>query len=469
LTRPKTAFVVFVASYALCLAGERPARSQDSTASIRPPAITAAERDARIAFLKKHAVPVSSIDPGTVDFAELEPLRAAIGDCRIVMLGEATHGDGPVFSAKIRLIKFLHQRMGFDVLAFESGFYDMRRAGADVRSGKDPEQALATALFVDWSASTQTRPLWRYLAEQRNAGRPLELAGFDMQFTGSASTDHLLKDLDEFLSRAGLPPEAETAASRVKAALALVFEDPGFIAKGSEFQKVKPEDQAEALTAHNALAEALASLSLPGEPERLERDYWVQLLKSSASFLEMNWRIDPLAMDDKTRDWAINLRDRQMGDNFVWLAKQAYPDRKIIVWAATGHIIRQRYSHTNAYGPAVPMGDWIDKVLGPEVYSVGFTAYEGWWGTVEMPMPAEAPPAVRNSLEELLFSAGFAYAFLDLRNSGPGGPWLRGPLLCRALRYMPVLTDWSRLLDGIFFLRKTSPSVRSDFYRLRDE
>lgn len=466
--RSRMVFLVLAAAgYALWLAGDGIAHIRETGGQV--PSLTKAERDARIAYLKKHAAPISSIDPANEDFADLEPLRAAIGARRIVMLGEATHGDGPVFTAKIRLIQFLHERMGFDVLAFESGFYDMRRAWSEARSGRDVQEALASALFFDWSASLEMRPLWSYLAGQLKAGRALDLPGFDMQFTGRASGDHLLKDLDGFLTGAGLPPDAEAAASRVKRVLELVFKDPGFIAKGSEFQKVKPEDQAAALAAHRELGETLKSLPSSGESEALERNFWIQLLKSSAAFLELSWRIDPLAMDPQTRDWAINIRDRQMADNFIWLAKRAYRDRKIIVWAATGHIIRQRFSAADAPGPTVPMGEWIDEVLGPEVYSIGFTAYEGWWGAVEAPMPTELPPAEKNSLEELLYSADFRRAFLDFGNPArPGGSWLKEPFLCRALRYLPVRADWSRLLDGIFFLRETSPSVRTSLYRLKD-
>src|SRR5688572_14029768 len=77
------------------------------------------ERHSRVAWLKEHAIGLKSIDPGDEDFSDLEPLRKAIGAARIVQLGEQSHGDGATFHAKARLIKFLHQKMGFDVLAME--------------------------------------------------------------------------------------------------------------------------------------------------------------------------------------------------------------------------------------------------------------------------------------------------------------------------------------------------------------
>src|SRR5262245_57214996 len=49
--------------------------------------------EARVAWLKKHVVPLRSIKPDDEDFSDLEPIRKAIGDARIVQLGEQSHGD----------------------------------------------------------------------------------------------------------------------------------------------------------------------------------------------------------------------------------------------------------------------------------------------------------------------------------------------------------------------------------------
>src|SRR5512134_2516506 len=76
-------------------------------------------------WIAGHAVAVRTIDAADEDFRDLDPLIDAIGTARVVQLGEPTHGAGGSFAAKVRLIKFLHQRMGFDVLAWESGLYDV--------------------------------------------------------------------------------------------------------------------------------------------------------------------------------------------------------------------------------------------------------------------------------------------------------------------------------------------------------
>jgi erythromycin esterase-like protein len=136
-------------------------------------------RVSRIGWLDRNAAAVRSIDFADDTFSDLEPLRSAIGSARIVMLGEQTHGDGTAFVAKSRVIRFLHEHMGFDVLAFESGFYDMPKAWTQIRAGNGVRSAIRDVLYAEWSRSAEMQPLIDYIGERANADRPLELTGFD--------------------------------------------------------------------------------------------------------------------------------------------------------------------------------------------------------------------------------------------------------------------------------------------------
>ncbi|GAP74803.1 hypothetical protein W04_1321 [Pseudoalteromonas sp. SW0106-04] len=49
----------------------------------------------------------------------------AIGDARIVMLDELTHGEQQNFALKSCLVRYLHQHQGFDALILESGLFDV--------------------------------------------------------------------------------------------------------------------------------------------------------------------------------------------------------------------------------------------------------------------------------------------------------------------------------------------------------
>src|SRR5215475_2190369 len=138
-------------------------------------------RASRVAWLDEHTDELRSIDISDNEFEDLKTFGKAIGDARIVMLGEQSHGDGTTFQAKARLIRFLHEEMGFDVLAFESGLYDMRKVRERIRAGKDARKAVRHGLFRPWSFSRQVQPLIDYVGERAQSRRPLELAGFDCQ------------------------------------------------------------------------------------------------------------------------------------------------------------------------------------------------------------------------------------------------------------------------------------------------
>ncbi len=103
-------------------------------------ACPSAEPDPCVDWLKSHAIAVRAIDEPKPDepedFSDLEPLRAIIGEARVVGLGEQSHGDGATFKAKCRLVRFLHQRMDFDVLAWESGLFDCRARRRTLRQGR---------------------------------------------------------------------------------------------------------------------------------------------------------------------------------------------------------------------------------------------------------------------------------------------------------------------------------------------
>jgi erythromycin esterase-like protein len=139
--------------------------------------VSARQPDNLQVWLAANAVPVRSIDAADEDFGDLEPLIAAMGSARVVQLGEPSHGAGASFAAKVRIIKCLHQRLGFDVLIWESGFYDVELAQAGMRSADDAITAAGRGIFSIWSAAAEVRHLFEYVKASQASTRPYEMAG----------------------------------------------------------------------------------------------------------------------------------------------------------------------------------------------------------------------------------------------------------------------------------------------------
>jgi erythromycin esterase len=407
--------------------------------------------DPRSAWLQANASPLRSIDPDDADFSDLEPLAKAIGDARIVMLGEQTHGDGAAFRGKCRLVKFLHQRMGFDVLAFESGLYDIWKAWDAMQAGEDVRTAAARSILYVWSASREAGPVIDYLGANVRSGRPLEVAGFDCQFSlheQSYARQFLLADLAAFLNSQGVNTAAMPDWPRFQEVYGHLIADSGF---HGYVWRPPEDDHRFVLTMLDTLSARTASAQGARAP------FWRQVIKSLKAEAEFGHGLPRSQAEFKITD--NNRRDTAMGDNLVWLAREVYPRRKIIVWAATLHNMRNPDRLGPAYRGLVTMGHLASQALGPQIYNLTFNCYEGQSGFVDhKPRALDRPPA--GSLEALWASTSHQLSFVDFRSPAPGGEWLHTPVTSWAVDHEDmVTTDWSQIVDGMVFIRTMRPAT----------
>jgi erythromycin esterase len=427
-----------------------------------------AQEDGRLEDLRARAVPVRTLEPADEDFSDLAPLAEAIGAARIVQLGESTHGSGATFAAKARMVRFLHREMGFDVLAWESGLYDVRVVNDALRPGADPAEAARLGVFGIWAASEEVLPVFEYARSSHAGGRPLEMAGFDMQLSGRQADD-VERDLLRFagtIEGAAVRDSATTLVRDVVAAFRSF--DPQ-----SEIRPTPPD-----LERFLASADALLELFVTRRPELAgphgEREVaFMERVVGNLRELGINQyersfagrpADGPEARALQNRGW--NRRDARMADNLRWLAEERYPDRKLIVWAHNGHIMNAHYradwmalSHAPADGGMKPMGAYLAEEMGDAVYTVGFTAFTGEYGFAHMPTTTPIQEAPAGSLEALLHQLGHDQAFLDLR-ALPPDHWLRQRATMAIRGYMPEgMDDWTRVVDGVFFIDHMTPAT----------
>jgi pimeloyl-ACP methyl ester carboxylesterase len=158
-----------------------------------------------------------------------------------------------------------------------------------------------------------------------------------------------------------------------------------------------------------------------------------------------------------------------MGKNLVWLAHDVYPKRKIIVWAAAFHLMRNQAQvgmvtipaktaaereTVASYESVQTMGNEAWKHLERETYSIFFTAAEGEFQSLTMRKLLKLAPVQPASLEDLLIKAGSENAFFDLRGRGTEGKWLEDRLVARFLGNQDYEADWTKVCDGVVFTRK---------------
>jgi hypothetical protein len=154
-------------------------------------------------WLDRNAVEVRTLSIDG-DLRDLDRFARQLRGVRVVQLGENTHGDGAAFAAKCRLIRWLHEKMGFDVVAFESGMYECDRATRMLKPGADPVAVMRASIFPIWHTK-QTKPLFEYLVAQSGTRKPMALTGFDIRTSGEGAKN-LVPDALSALKAVGVSP-----------------------------------------------------------------------------------------------------------------------------------------------------------------------------------------------------------------------------------------------------------------------
>ncbi|MBT9394944.1 erythromycin esterase family protein [Hymenobacter sp. NST-14] len=408
------------------------AQAQTTTPATTAPAATP---------LPTHAI--RSISPADTDFSDLEFLRREIGGARVVMLGEPTHGEGNVFEAKIRLMRFLQERMGFTTVAFESGFYELDKAQREIQAGTAVREAIEGSVFPIWTTTREFQQVLPLLGPGK-----LKVAGFDYQLSGGYQ-DELVEELEAFL-------KPEKGADGI----AYDYLDECISTMGEQFMFPASHQIVLFNLQVNKARKLLEKVATGPDARRRERAaFWLQNLRSLQAMAHDYANNDPGAIDSADfKAVNSNPRDAQMADNLLWYVRQ-HPQEKVLCWGALPHLAnRVEVLNDDEIKQYIPMGRAVKAALGDDaVYVLGTLAGSGTHGFLNSgghkPVPVPAP----GTLEAELLSRGQDYSFVSLKHEAPNRQ-----LTTYAFQYEALTGPWSQIVDGFLFLKTINPAHLAD-------
>ncbi|OJZ72975.1 hypothetical protein BRW65_15135 [Mycobacterium paraffinicum] len=352
-------------------------------------------------------------------------LEALIGDARIVLIGESSHGTHEFYEARAEITKWLIEEKGFCAVAAEADWPDAYRVNRYVRgTGDDAGADEALSGFERFPAwmwrNTVVRDFVEWLRarnrlHENNGQRQAGFYGLDLY-----SLHRSLQEVIGYLDK--IDPNAAARARERYACFDHASADDGQAYGFSAAFGAGPSCEKEAIDQlveiqRNALAYARRD-GLLAEDELFYAHQNAQTVHNA----EVYYRA---MFSGRVTSW--NLRDKHMAQTLEALLKhldrhQDVPSARIVVWAHNSHVGDARATEVWADGQ-LTLGQLVRQRHGDEARLLGFSTYAGtvtaasdWGGIAERKV---VRPALNGSVEELLHETGRA-AFLVSPHINPG-------------------------------------------------
>lgn len=394
---------------------------------------------------------IQSFSPKETNFNDLDAIGKSIGEARMVLLGEPSHGDGGAIQMKTRLVKYLHEKKGFDVLLFEADLYSIMSGLSNIKDSANVDLIAKENIYTCWSESKVSQDLWIYYKNEMNGSHPLLLGGFDSRHAGNLAKTKLVENLANMAKSSHFNTNTDTYKRFVK--------DLEYILK-HEFSSKKDTVDIQNFNAEiNGIEE---SIKFNMKDSSL-RNMWLVEVNNIKSLFEMT-------IQDKSRDIL-------MAKNFILLSKYIFPDKKIMVWSHNNHNVldvntyvsfspefAKQWYENNTYQGFTYFGSEIFREFGNQVYSLAITSGSGnfsprFFGNdyfhADFTKTAKVPESKEGSLERYLQGKKSGILFIPLPSAQgrPSGyPWFSARLFDLGFE---AKMDYTSAFNGIIYIDKT--------------
>ena len=375
--------------------------------------------------------------PGGVPPADV--LDDLIGDARVVLIGESSHGTHEFYEARAEITKWLIENKGFNAVAAEADWpdaYRVNRYARGLAGDATPEEALrGFERFPAWMwRNSVVRDFvgwlrWHNGRRAAEGGRQTGFYGLDLY-----SLHRSMREVIGYLDTVDVK-----AAARARARYACFDHSDGHDGQAYGYAAAfgaGPTCERQAVEQLIELQrDAMEYLSKDGELAEDELFYAQQnavtVRNAEAYYRGM--------FAGRVTSW--NMRDKHMAQTLNALI--AHLDRaggpepaRIVVWAHNSHVGDARATEVSADGQ-LTIGQLAREHYGDQCRLIGFSTHSGtvtaatdWGGIAERKM---VRPALPGSIEELLHQTGKREFLVPMHDGSPATAALEVVRLGRAI------------------------------------
>jgi protein-L-isoaspartate(D-aspartate) O-methyltransferase len=342
--------------------------------------------------------------------ADLQPLLDRIGDARLVLIGEASHGTSEFYRIRAEITKALIERKNFDFVAVEADWPDAYRIHEFVthKDREEPHEWEAFARFPTWMWRNQEVLDFIHWLRDFNLQRPAPVRrvgfyGLDL-YSMYTSVNCVLNYLDR------VDPQA-AAVARVRYGCLTPWEgDPATYGRATLTGQYRSCER-DVVRMLQDLCQRRVAASVQDGDDLFDAQLNARLVADA----EQYYRIMYYGSDES---W--NHRDTHMFDTLRLLLGRYGGGARAVVWEHNSHLGNAAATQFGKHGQ-INVGQLCRQAFGKDVYAIGqgtdhgtVAAASDWEGAMEI---KQVRPALPDSYERLMHLAEMDAFFLPLTRS----------------------------------------------------